>query len=112
MKTLIMSLLLALAMAGTSFAGVVRGTLSEEGELLGEGYEIEIRHGTKVYRTLTDQYSRYRLTVPEEGLCRLTVVGEEQEPSVSIISSGGTRRYNLNLVWNEDKEEYVLEIED
>jgi hypothetical protein len=96
-KTLTLTLLLVLLIPAVSLAGIVKGTLWYNDRQMGEGIRIEIRHGSKVYSTVTDEHGRFRLIVGEVGSCRLIVVGNSQTPEMRIISRKSTVEYNIEL---------------
>ncbi len=96
-KTLTLTLLLALLIPAVSLAGIVKGTLWYRGKPMGKGIRIEVRHGSSVYSTLTDDKGRYRLIVGEVGSCSLIVKGKKQQPRMRIISRKSTVHYDVEL---------------
>ena len=98
MRKSILAFALALLVPAVSLAGIVKGTLWYKVRPLGKGVRIEVRHGSSVYSTVTDEHGRFRLIVGEVGACRLTVVGKSQSPWINIVSRKSTVNYELELI--------------
>ena len=101
MRKPILVFALALLLPAVSLAGIVKGTLWYKGRPIGKGVKIEVRHGSSVYSTVTDEHGRFRLIVGEVGSCRLYVRGRTESPSISIVSRKNTVTYELELVVSE-----------
>lgn len=95
-----------LFIATPASAGEIRGTVKVGGKPIGPGVGIEVHCGEQVHSTSTDKYGTYRLYLPENGTCQLSVKYQNQAPSREIVSFDDSTRYDLTL--EKDGDQYVL----
>ena len=91
------SLLLALLVPAVVYAGQVYGTIVFEGQGL-KSAAIEIQCGKdEPVKGSTAADGSYRINVPQQGQCTLTLPGYDGEPSASIFSGPNPAAYNYEL---------------
>lgn len=96
-------LLLALFASATLSAGQIYGTIVADGQAL-KDTSIEIKCGTEAAVTgKTAADGAYRINVPQQGQCALTLPSYEGRPSITIFSTPNPTLYNLQLVKTDGK---------
>jgi hypothetical protein len=110
----IIIVLLALSVClapSNAFAGRIFGDIKMDGKPVPAGIKLKIAlappvdapgAGPKpapivVDSTVTDKFGSYKLTVKVEGKCLLTLVYEEQAPTLEVFSYKDPTRYDLIL---------------
>jgi hypothetical protein len=83
--------------AGSAAAGEIYGTVTEGGKAVKAGTRIEVRCGDAVHGTETGKDGAYRLFVPEQGKCTLTVKTGGAAPSTTIHSFEDSARFVLSV---------------
>jgi hypothetical protein len=97
------SLVLAAIASVTLSAGQIYGSIVSEGQAL-KDTPIEIKCGADAAvagKTAAD--GAYRINVPQQGQCALTLPGYEGRPSITIFSTPNPTLYNLQLVKTDGK---------
>ena len=81
-------------------AGEIRGILTKEGQPV-PAAQIQITVGNDKYSSTTDKYGSYRVFVPEQGQCTVTVVSftgtDGKHPSATVNSFDRSIQYDLTL---------------
>ena len=91
-------LAVALAIPSIAHAGQVYGTIVLDGKGLG-GANVEITCGSDpAVKGTTAGDGAYRINVPQQGQCTLTLPSYEGSPSASIFSGPNPAAYNYELV--------------
>jgi hypothetical protein len=91
------SLLFALLVPAVVYAGQVYGTIVFEGQGL-KSAAIEIQCGKdEPVKGSTAADGSYRINVPQQGQCTLTLPGYDGAPSASIFSGPNPAAYNYEL---------------
>ena len=103
MKALALSVTLLVSIPSLASAGEVYGTIKEGGKPVKDGLKVELACGAKPVAGETDKFGAYRLFVPEEGKCTLTLRIGDESPSVTVHSFADSARYNLALERKEGK---------
>ena len=103
MKTPILSALLLVAAPSLAAAGEIYGSIKEDGKPAKQGLKVEVVCGEATVAADTDANGAYRLFVPEEGKCALTVTIGEEKPSITVHSFEDSARYNLVLEKKDGK---------
>jgi hypothetical protein len=86
--------------ATTALAGLIHGIVRFGGKPVGEGTTVSIRQGDQGPTRVgtTDKNGTYRVNVPEEGWCTLSVTYKKKTPnSIKVYSFKTGVRYNLVL---------------
>ena len=96
--------LLCLAIAcTTALAGEFYGTIREEGKPVKAGAKVEVKCAKGSYGAETDKLGSYRLFVPEQGKCALSVKSGDAAPQMTVHSFEDSTRYNLVLEKKDGK---------
>jgi len=91
-------LAVALAIPSIAHAGQVYGTIVLDGKGLG-GANVEITCGSDpAVKGTTAGDGAYRINVPQQGQCTLTLPSYEGSPSAAIFSGPNPAAYNYELV--------------
>jgi hypothetical protein len=91
-------LAIALFVPAVLYAGQVYGTIVSEGQAL-KSVNIEIQCGKDAAVTgATSADGSYRINVPQQGQCSLTLPTYAGRPSATIFSSPNPSLYNFDLV--------------
>jgi hypothetical protein len=101
-KTFLMLLCLAIACT-TALAGEFYGTIKEEGKPVKAGAKVEVKCAKGSYSAETDKLGSYRLFVPEQGKCALSVKSGDAAPQMTVHSFEDSTRYNLVLEKKDGK---------
>ena len=80
-----------------ALAGEIYGTVAEGGKPVRAGTKIEVRCAGGTYSTETGKDGAYRLFVPEQGKCTLTVKSGSASPSMTIHSFEDSARFVLSI---------------
>jgi hypothetical protein len=97
MKAFLIAAVFFMAAAPAAFAGEVYGTVTEGGKPVKAGTKIEVKCAAGSYATQTDKDGAYRLFVPEQGKCTLTVRSGAASPSMTIHSFEDSARFVLSI---------------
>jgi len=96
--------MLCLAMAcTTAHAGEFYGTIKEGGKPVKAGTKVEVKCAKGSYSAETDKLGSYRLFVPEQGKCALSVKSGDAAPQMTVHSFEDSTRYNLVLEKKDGK---------
>jgi hypothetical protein len=101
-KTLLALLCLAIPFSG-AVAGEIYGTIKEGGKPIKSGTKVEVKCAKGGYNAETDKFGSYRLFVPEEGKCTLSVKSGDAAPQFTVHSYEDSARYNLVLEKKDGK---------
>jgi hypothetical protein len=101
-KTFLTLLCLAIACT-TALAGEFYGTIKEEGKPVKAGAKVEVKCAKGSYSAETDKLGSYRLFVPEQGKCALSVKSGDAAPQMTVHSFEDSTRYNLVLEKKDGK---------
>jgi hypothetical protein len=92
-----LSLALVLLVPAVLYAGQIYGTIVSEGQGV-KGVSIEIQCGKEAAVTgSTAADGSYRINVPHQGQCTLTLPTYEGRPSAVVFSSSNPALYNFEL---------------
>ncbi|HEY5996108.1 MAG TPA: hypothetical protein VIU29_03765 [Candidatus Deferrimicrobiaceae bacterium] len=99
MKAILILVAAALSTAASpaAFAGELYGTVMEGGKPVKAGTKIEVKCAGGSYSAQTDKDGAYRLFVPEQGKCTLTVKSGAASPSMTIHSFEDSARFVLSI---------------
>jgi hypothetical protein len=101
-KIFAIPLFLALSFTG-AWAGEIYGTVKEGGKPVPAGTKVEVKCAKGSYATETDKLGSYRLFLPEQGKCTLTVRAGNAAPQIGVHSFEDSARYNLVLEKKDGK---------
>ncbi|MFA6147041.1 MAG: hypothetical protein WC899_02400 [bacterium] len=101
-KVLLAMLCLAFSCA-TAHAGEIYGTVKEGGKPVKAGTKVEVKCAKGSYGADTDKLGSYRLFVPEQGKCTLSVKTGGTSPQMIVHSFEDSARYNLVLEKKDGK---------
>lgn len=87
----------------TAPAGEIYGTVKEGGKPVKAGTKIEVKCAKGSYGADTDKLGSYRLFVPEQGKCTLSVKAGAASPQMIVHSFEDSARYNLVLEKKDGK---------
>jgi hypothetical protein len=97
-RTIIAVLVAAVFAPALLYSGQVYGTITADGQPL-KGAKIEIQCGSEsAIAAVTAPDGAYRMNVPEQGKCNLTLVDQTGKPSAVIFSSPNPSLFNFDLV--------------
>lgn len=97
MNTIIMFFFVIILCPSLVFAGEIYGTIKKDRTPVEKGIKVEVKCAGRpdIFKTTeTDEYGSYRIYIPAEGNCTLTL-HHEQKPSIEIYSYKSSTRYNL-----------------
>ena len=106
-RTVAASLALSLLLPAAATAGRIFGDITIDGAPAPAGVRLEIslvppandslsaRIADVADSTSTDEFGSYKLTVPEEGKCVLTLLYEGHAPTFEVFSYKRAVRYDL-----------------
>jgi hypothetical protein len=96
--------MLCLAIPCTSaLAGEIYGTIKEAGKPITAGTKVEVKCTKGSYGAETDKLGSYRVFVPEQGKCALSVKSGDAAPQMTVNSFEDSARYNLVLEKKDGK---------
>src|SRR5512141_2484014 len=101
-KVFLVMLCLAISCT-TALAGEIYGTVKEGGKPVKAGTKLEVKCAKGSYSAETDNLGSYRLFVPEQGKCTLTVKASDASPQMTVHSFEDSSRYNLVLEKKDGK---------
>src|SRR5512145_1547538 len=81
----------------TAVAGEIYGTVKEGGKPVQAGTKVEVKCAKGSYSAETDKLGSYRVFVPEQGKCTLSVISGDVAPQTTVNSFEDSARYNLVL---------------
>jgi hypothetical protein len=87
----------------TALAGEIYGTVKEGGKPVQTGTKVEVKCAKGSYSGETDKLGSYRLFVPEQGKCTLSVKSGDVSPQMAVHSFEDSARYNLVLEKKDGK---------
>lgn len=87
----------------TALAGEIYGTVKEGGKPVQAGTKVEVKCPKGSYSAETDKLGSYRLFLPEQGKCTLTVKSGDVSPQMAVHSFEDSARYNLVLEKKDGK---------
>jgi hypothetical protein len=87
----------------TALAGEIYGTVKEGGKPIKAGAKVEVKCAKGGYSAETDKLGSYRLFVPEQGKCTLSVKSGDVSPEMTVHSFEDSTRYNLVLEKKDGK---------
>ena len=87
----------------TALAGEIYGTVKEGGKPVQAGTKVEVKCAKGSYSAETDKLGSYRLFVPEQGKCTLSVKSGDGSPQMAVHSFEDSARYNLVLEKKDGK---------
>lgn len=87
----------------TALAGEIYGTIKEGGKPIKAGTKVEVKCAKGSYGAETDKLGSYRLFVPEQGKCTLSVKSGDVAPRMTVNSFEDSARYNLVLEKKDGK---------
>lgn len=97
MRKLSLAMLCLAISCTTALAGEFYGTIKEGGKPVKAGTKVEIKCAKGSYGAVTDNLGSYRLFVPEQGKCALSVKSGDAAPQMTVHSFEDSARYNLVL---------------
>ena len=103
MKKIFLTLLCLAFPCATALAGEFYGTIKEEGKPVKAGAKVEVKCAKGSYSAETDKLGSYRLFVPEQGKCALSVKSGDAAPQMTVHSFEDSTRYNLVLEKKDGK---------
>lgn len=103
MKKVFLAVLCLAISYSIAVAGEIYGTVKEGGKPIKEGTKIEAKCAKGSYSAETDKLGSYRLFVPEQGKCTLSVTSGDVSPQVTVHSFEDSTRYNLFLEKKDGK---------
>lgn len=81
----------------TALAGEIYGTIKEAGKPVKAGTKVEVKCAKGSYGAETDKLGSYRVFVPEQGKCTLSVKSGDAAAQMAVHSFEDSARYNLVL---------------
>ena len=87
----------------TALGGELYGTIKEGGKPIQAATKVEVKCAKGSYSTETDKLGSYRVFVPEQGKCALSVKSGDVAPQVTVHSFEDSTRYNLVLEKKDGK---------
>ena len=103
MRTLFLATLCLAILCTTAPAGEFYGTIKEGGKPVNAGTKVEVKCAKGSYGAETDKLGSYRVFVPEQGKCTLSVKSGDVAPQMTVTSFEDSARYNLVLEKKDGK---------
>jgi hypothetical protein len=103
MRNIFLAMLCLAIFCTTALAGEIYGTIKEAGKPIKAGTKIEAKCAKGSYGAETDKIGSYRLFVPEQGKCTLSVKSGDVAPQMTVHSFEDSARYNLVLEKKDGK---------
>lgn len=98
MKKALKTIMLALVLTSSAYAGQIYGSLKEDGRAVANAsFEVFCPQGS--FRGTTDGYGAYSINVGR-GKCTFRLNYRNQQPSVDVFSSDSALRYDFDVVNN------------
>jgi hypothetical protein len=103
MKKIFLTLLCLAISCTAALAGEFYGTIKEGGKPIKAGTKVEVKCAKGAYGAETDKLGSYRLFVPEQGKCALSVKSGDAAAQMTVHSFEDSARYNLFLEKKDGK---------
>ena len=103
MRKIFLTMLCLAISCTTALAGEIYGTIKEGGKPIKAGTKVEVKCAKGSYSAETDSLGSYRLFVPEQGKCTLSVKSGDVAPQMTVNSFEDSARYNLVLEKKDGK---------
>lgn len=103
MRKIFLTMLCLAIPCTTALAGELYGTIKEEGKPAKAGTKVEVKCAKGAYSADADKLGSYRLFVPEQGKCALSVKSGDAAPQMTVHSFEDSTRYNLVLEKKDGK---------
>ncbi|MCR4310125.1 MAG: hypothetical protein NUW14_08975 [Deltaproteobacteria bacterium] len=103
MRKIFLTMLCLVISCTTALAGEIYGTIKEVGKPIKAGTKVEVKCAKGSYSAETDKLGSYRLFVPEQGKCTLSVKSGAVAPQMIFHSFEDSARYNLVLEKKDGK---------
>lgn len=103
MKSIFLTLTCLAISCATAMAGEIYGTIKEGGKPVKAGTKVEVKCAKGSYGAETDKLGSYRLFVPEQGKCTLSVKSGDVAPQMAVHSFEDSARYNIVLEKKDGK---------
>lgn len=103
MRRIVVTMLCLAIPLSAALAGEIYGTIKEGGKPVKAGTKVAVECAKKSYSAETDKLGSYRLFVPEQGKCTLTVKSADGAPQTTVHSYEDSARYNLVLEKKDGK---------
>src|SRR5512135_884607 len=103
MKKIFLAMLCLAISYSAALAGEIYGTVKEGGKPINAGAKVEVKCSKGSYSVETDNLGSYRLFVPEQGKCTLSVTSGGDSPQMTVHSFEDSTRYNLVLEKKDGK---------
>jgi len=103
MRKVFLAMLCLAISCTTALAGEFYGTVKEGGKPIKAATKIEVKCAKGSYSAETDKLGSYRLFVPEQGKCALSVKSSDGSPQMTVHSFEDSTRYNLVLEKKDGK---------
>jgi hypothetical protein len=103
MRKVFLAMLCLAISCTTALAGEIYGTVKEGGKPIKAGTKVEVKCAKGSYSAETDKLGSYRLFVPEQGKCTLSITSSDGSPQVTVNSFEDSARYNLLLEKKDGK---------
>jgi hypothetical protein len=103
MRKIFLALLCLAISCAAARAGEFYGTIKEGGKPAKAGTKVEVKCAKGAYSAEADKLGSYRLFVPEQGKCALSVKSGGVAPQMTVHSFEDSTRYNLVLETKDGK---------
>ena len=103
MRKLFLTMVCLAISCATALAGEIYGTIKEGGKPIQAGTKVEVKCAKGSYGTETDKLGSYRVFIPEQGKCTLSVKSGDVAPQMPVHSFEDSARYNLVLEKRDGK---------
>ena len=103
MRNIFLAILCLAILCTSALAGELYGTIKEGGKPVKAGTKVEVKCAKGSYGAETDKLGSYRVFVPEQGKCALSVKSGDAAPQMTVHSFEDSTRYNLFLEKKDGK---------
>jgi len=103
MRNIFLAMLCLAISCTTALAGEIYGTIKEVGKPIKAGTKVEVKCAKGNYSAETDKFGSYRVFIPEQGKCTLSVKSDGVAPQITVTSFEDSVRYNLVLEKKDGK---------
>jgi hypothetical protein len=103
MRKIFLTMLCLAISCTTALAGEIYGTIKEAGKPIKAGAKVEVKCAKGSYGAETDKLGSYRVFVPEQGKCTLSVKSGDAAAQMTVNSFEDSARYNLVLEKKDGK---------